>query len=787
LATVADWLETNEFTAEAIAHYEEALQDNPDKDWSLRVAALHHAVGDEDAALAAWQGTLERDNVPARTSPKSRRSSNRSVTRGSAAIVGKRTRSRAGQSGNPFALAKNLSRADQHQEALPHYEALSKIEDNDYFAERGERGMLDCYAALEMLADKLEEWEDQADANPDSAPVLARLGRLQERAGATDKALILYERCAELEPANTDHLRTLAYAYRRTREIDRAIETFNQLIAAEPNRAGGYYREVLDLYLQADFKDDAIATARKIVEIAPGDPESRLDLAQVYQTYSMHDEALAQFRHALRLEPGEPQYHRVYGQALAAQEHWGEAREAYRNMLATSVEDATRLAAVRELTAIYQQQDQLDELVREFQRRVRNTPKKLAAYEELAAIYYESGDNNRAIGQLEEALAAVDDKAPALKSLVRAAYETQHFDKVVTHYEALIELTGRASAFEYERLGTVYAQLGDLEKAIETWNLMTEAEPDNPRSWATLARVLSREGFQEDALAARAKALELAPGNHRLRIEYAQQLAGAEQPEEAIEQYARILELGESADTEEEESKEKQVNRRARGYSNRNNAYAWRGASNAFSAYSYRNSQRYRDMRREVIVNMTSVANNSIGVDELIERMAERVENNPASLEAKFDLLMLYQAASYGPQTVEHLEAMLEEYPDNIELLEEASTIYSWQQDVDKSIATLDRLAELQPRQRGAHLIARLNLQMRNDDTEAVDALAGELIEDYGDDPACIPTDYLFVPKPRPRRPDGGHDSRTRPFRRSLGPAERASQPCADSWIRQRT
>jgi len=733
LATVADWMESYEFPADAINLYAEALDARADKTWSLRLAALHHAEGDEDAALKTWAATLERDDVTAADYAEiANVLESYGYTDDALPLLEQGLEKASDNHEIRFALARNLVRAEKYEVALPHFEQLSTIADNDYFAERGERGLLDCYLQMDLLKEKQEEWEREADENPDSAAVLARLGRLHERAGASDKALVLYERCTELEPENADHLRALAGAYRRGRDLDRAIEVFNRLIVAEPNRAGGYYREVLDLYLSADLKNDAIATARKVVEIAPGDAEARLDLAQVYQTYSMHDEALAQYRYALRIEPDEPQYHRFYGDALAAQERWGEAREAYRDMLATSREDATRVNAVRQLTSIYLRQEQLDELVREFQRRVRNTPKKLAAYEELATIHHEAGDSPRAIDQLEEGLAAVDDKSPALKSLVRAAYEAEQYEKVVQHYETLIALSGDASAYEYERLGTVYSQLGDLNKARETWARIPESEPNNPRSYTTLAKVLSREGFTEEALAARAKALELEPRNHRLRMEYAKLLAGAEQPERALEEYGRILELGETSETDEENKQEKQVKRRSRGRGAGSQAYAWRGSGRAWRGS--RGQRSFRELRREVVGAMAGVANDSIGSETLIERMQDRVEKNAADFQARFDLLMTYQAANHGPDAIKLTEALLSDHPDNVEVLEEAAMVYSWQQEMEKSIGVLDRLADIQPKKRAQHLIARLNLQIRLENEEQVDTLTAEIIEEYGSD-----------------------------------------------------
>src|SRR5690606_34261199 len=140
------------------------------------------------------------------------------------------------------------------------------------------------------------------------------------------------------------------------------------------------------------------------------------------------------------------------------------------------------------------------------------------------------------------------------QALVRTAYDSQDLAKVVAYFEQLLAMSGKPTAQEYERLGSVYAQLGEQEKARETWNKIVEENKDDPKSYVTLARALAGAGFSEEALAVKAQAVEMDPTNIRLRYEYAQQLSAANQTDEALAQLQQLLDYGDVKQKEEEEA-----------------------------------------------------------------------------------------------------------------------------------------------------------------------------------------------------------------------------------------
>lgn len=744
-AQLAEWMEMYEFAPEAIAEYEAALAMEPNREWTFKLAALKHAGGEGDAAKALWTSVLKEDSPAAERAEVASIMENFKYIADAEPLLAQAHTQEPANLEYAQALAKNLVEQEKFEAALPLFELMANQTENEYFQDRGEGGLLDAYGKLGILADKKQEWEDAVRTNPEDTGLLMRLARMYGRSGDNVAALGLYERCVELKPEDAGYVKALAEAYTRASRVEEAIELYHKLIAQDANRAGGYYRELLDIYLKADFKDEAIETAKKVVELSPSDAEAYLNLGQVYMNYQQYDDGLAAYRGALRLSPDEPDYYRQYGQALQGQDRLGEAQDAYRKMLDTAKEDETRLQAVASLSQIHLREGKLESLLSEFQGRVRSTPKRLAAYEELAAIHVQAGDTARSLEVLENGFNSVDDKGAALKSLVRATFDAQDFEKVVRYFEELIALSGKASAFEYDHLGQVYAQLGDIDKARATWQRIVDEDKDNPKAYITLAKALREAGFSEEASAATEAALEKDPHNFMLRFEYAQELAGQEEMGKAYEQLQTLLDLGPSdADKEkdkkeaEKEKKVEQIQRARLGYER---VKLFSPNYQPGQRYYYGGSPRrgtFEGIRPQVIATMAGMAENSVGIDEFIATYKKRADENPGSQQAHQDLILVYESCNKQAEAQAATEALAAMQPDNVDLLDKLAVQYSYTQQVDKALEKLAQIDALQPTRKKSNDLARIYLLYRAEKKDEARAMLTNLVENNSDDQSVL-------------------------------------------------
>ena len=775
-AELAAWYELYEFLEDAIRCYRQALATSqksdgaknttPNKEWSFRLAELLFAKGENNQATAAWESTLSDAASGAEYAEVASILDAHQQTEKAEKLWKTATQKSPENLDFPLQLARNFMRQEKFKEAANVFGNLAEQTENAYFQNRGESGRLDAWSQLGILPKKQAEWEKELLENPDSISVLSRLAKLYQHAGQRESALSLLEKRTKLQPDNADFRRDLIRAYRANRLANKAIEELLQLATDDKTRARAYHQELLDIYLALDLRDESLAAAEKIVELAPADAESRMNLAQVYTLYQRPEKGLQQYRYALRLKPNEPDYHRQHGEALKQQKRWGEAQIAFQKMLDTAADDGDRLNAVAQLAQIHQQQNTADELIADFARRRRNTPKKLSAYKELAHIYQETGHPTKSLAVLEEGLQNVDDKVPALQALVRAAYEVHDFPKVIGYYEQLIAHRGKPSAYEYEKLGNIYAQIGDLAKARETWKQMVEdysqsvagektTDSQDPKAYDRLADIFQRENLLNEALEYKQQAVELDESNYQRRWEYAQMLAENERPIEAVEQLQKLLKLGDrQQQTLPEETKKKTIRQRRQGiqslrsyFPSYMSPYAPFPFPSGVQHISYHVSipygRRYygafsqgtfQEIRPHVIHFMASLSQNSNSVDVLIEQFVKKADDQPKNTQAKRDLMLVYESCGRIDDALKMAEEILQLAPNDAALIQQTASYYASRRQLGKASALLEKLAETQPQYQNQARQTLIPLYFQNQESEKAIALTNQMLEENPND-----------------------------------------------------
>ncbi len=748
LAEVAGWHEGYEFPGEAVALYRQALAEKDEAAWAYRLAALLYAQGEEDAAVAAWLSVLDEATSPAgEYAELAAVFETHGFLEKAEELLAEAVARDPEELAHVMALGRNLMAQERPADALPHFLALARQEENLFLRDRGERGMLDAYVGLDQLEEKRREWESEIEEAPENPEGHRRLARLYERIANRFRAMELYEKCVELAPEEAAYGRLLAKAYLGLRYHDKAIAAFERLMEIDKGRAPGYARELLNIFLRLDDEDRALPMAEGIVEWAPNSAEARLDLAEVYGLYGHADAALREYRHAIHLDTEEAAYQRAYAEALAAQRRWGEARSAFEKLLTMATSDEGRIDAIARLSAIHTQQGALDELIRDFRVRLRRTPKRLAAYEELAAVYRQAGQRQQAFEVLQEAYEYVDDREEVLRLLMREAYGLDDLNLVVEYYEQLLAQSAKPSAMEFERLGSTYAKLGHTDKALETWARITAQTPDDPEAHKALARVYLSEGFPDEGLAEKARALELAPYDYETRFEYAMDLSGAERHDEAMAQLRSLLELGSGEEADAEPKKAAERSPLARGrvltqrlHTPRHSGFAqgFRGASPSGRQHGRQWHGTYDAFRPQVVATLVSLAQVTMGVDALVQEYEAYCEARPDDLRALEDLQVVYEASQNWRGAIDLTAGRLEKQPNDVDLLARSALLYAQLQDSEKVAAAYRRILELRPSAE-AEVLPRLMMTYHKQGLdEEAERVAETLVENYPDQAGVI-------------------------------------------------
>ncbi len=116
---------------------------------------------------------------------------------------------------------------------------------------------------------RILQLEDFLKENPDNAEAWVRLGNIFFDTDRFNDAIDAYERSLELAPGNPYVLTDLGVMHRRNKSPEKAIESFDRAIAAQPDFETARFNK--GVVLMHDFNDipSAIKVWEELVEINP--------------------------------------------------------------------------------------------------------------------------------------------------------------------------------------------------------------------------------------------------------------------------------------------------------------------------------------------------------------------------------------------------------------------------------------------------------------------------------------------------------------------------------------
>ncbi|MBX7257429.1 MAG: tetratricopeptide repeat protein, partial [Candidatus Hydrogenedentes bacterium] len=741
-ALVASWFEQYEFPVDAIPEYETAIAAKRDREWVFRLADLKYTAGKSEEAVALWKSVLTPESTASDYAEVASVLASNKLETEASELYAKAIELDPKAYEHRAAFARLCMSRKAYPDALAQFSALAGQTENEYHHSLGERGMIDVYAATGELEAKQKEWEDEAAKSPDQTMPKLRLAHLYERLGNRQRMVELYEQCTQLEPDVPAHWQELAESYSQMRLIDKAIAAYEKLIAIDATRVGQYCRALVHLYMQANRKDDAVAAAQRAAELAPDDVEVRTMLAQTYLQFQRPDEALQQMRNAIRLKADDPRLYAQYGDALTSLQRLGEARDAFRKMMEVSPSDAERVDAVARLANVYQQQQRAPELIQEFKERVRQAPKDISAYQELAAIYRATGEVAKPIEVYESASASVEDKAAVLRLMLTASYDAGKLDKVVSVSEQLMAMSGKPSMSDWERLGAAYAQLGNYEKAKESWDRITSENPKDANAYKLLARTLSNWGQVEESFAARRKAIELDPTDYSLRIEYAQNLTQFDKVDEAIKELIDLLEASQLADdSQPTPAASSSPTPAPMTYPPSMRVGRGRPYPQGYVGGPYPQGLPYGSLqyyRPQILSMLVETARRTENLEPIVERFKKRMEEMPGNFRVKQDLFELYQQLGKNEEAIALGQAVLQQQPDNADLRWRLLSLYTATKQYDAMEREYQAMMERDPANKiGAELGMFRLYRLRGDNAKSLE-YGESLLKQYADNEQVI-------------------------------------------------
>ena len=418
-------------------------------------------------------------------------------------------------------------------------------------------------ALLEVLG-RLAEVEPRAEAQADA---LHRRARVAERLGQLDVAVDALRAALRLAPG----FRPAAQALGRTLSARGDFEALAELYRVEIDAETELEEKVGRLYRLAELQDSRLgqpeaaeATLRELLGSSPRYQPARKLLEQLLTRGANHEGLVALYEEEVELTSDrELQVFLLARLGQLAEEKLADlprARGAYARVLELS---PRHLGAIRALGRVSESLGDHAELVRalELEAEATEDPKEIVALlHRRARIQAEDlGEVDAAVEGLSRVLSLSPSYLPALRTLGQLHASAGRWDALLEMHQRELEVVeggSRRSELLHRIAQVRWDRLGDVEGAIEAYEAILEAEPDDRAAGRALCELYLRKEAWAELAEVRRKEAESTeePAERAMRLVEVAELCEErlDRADQAAELYQQAIKLGFELDTASE-------------------------------------------------------------------------------------------------------------------------------------------------------------------------------------------------------------------------------------------
>lgn len=440
--------------------------------------------------------------------------------------------------------ARTLSLQGRSGEAIARFEQAIERAPND---ENARLACIDAYMAANRYADAATQFEALIKVNPKNPDYLVRYGQVllsdtkKPEAERTQAAAEVWKRLSEAKPKDAAVHSQVADLLRGAKLTDDAIASYRSAIALAPDEP--QHKEYLGEYLhQLKRTDEAMAVWRSLAEGNARSLENLVRLAEVYHQFEQPAEALKVMAEACELKP--KVIHRLrYVEWLNEAQEFEKANEQLdlARRESDNVEDRARTFAAAIKT--YKATGKLAEKIDQATATVQAKPADGEQWRQLAMLHEANDNAAEALKAIEKAVAAEPGSIETLDVAARMTEASGRVAEAIDLRKRLIDIDRRFRSAHLQRLATLYTMAGQAELAIASGKeLLASAGGaiDAFRFYADLCGQLGRTDERLDTLR---RCLRLNPRSIEANELLANQLAEDFKTDQAIELVWKQLDL----------------------------------------------------------------------------------------------------------------------------------------------------------------------------------------------------------------------------------------------------
>jgi predicted O-linked N-acetylglucosamine transferase (SPINDLY family) len=284
-------------------------------------------------------------------------------------------------------------------------------------------------------ADDLEQHRRAVRLNPRDANAHALLGLALLRLRQLEEGIAGLRRALELNPKVKGLHAVLAAALFELGQYEDAAAAYRHALRFQD--AADLHQGLANTLLRLKCLDEAETSARRAVELAPGNVTFLLSLATVLHAQHRNDELVALFQHILELDPENVDARYDLGHLLYRTLRYAEALECHRAVVARN---PGHVNAHRYLGLALRSLGRAQEALGSFERAIELDPGSAMLHADLGATLQMTNQLPRALESLQRALELDPRNLMALRAMVHARFTMGEWQEALQLARSTVEI-----------------------------------------------------------------------------------------------------------------------------------------------------------------------------------------------------------------------------------------------------------------------------------------------------------------------------------------------------------
>ncbi|MDR1177634.1 MAG: tetratricopeptide repeat protein, partial [Spirochaetaceae bacterium] len=385
------------------------------------------------------------------------------------------------------------------------------------------------YRRQDKLQDALAVLLDAIDIDPTRAEFHYNIGNIHKQLDNLKAASMAYAKVVELDPSYVPAYNNLGTIYDRLKKWDQAFNMFRKGLALDRNNPTLHFNYGVALESTGHL-DEAAAEYQAALRSRPGWVDAMNNLGIIYFKKGQHARAMDTFTRILNTDPFNAEARNNMGVVLGDQGRTKDAILQYRRALEA---DPKYVKAVANLERTLEDAGNLGDAVIELEKLIKLAPTSADVRTRLGSLYLKLERYPDALEQAKQALDWEPENIQALRIEGIACRMMGDDEKAKNNFEKILavdpgnysfqldladihfkrkeykEAEGRINAFLSRKpndrnakflLGQLYAEMGNKTHAVQIFEELAKADPNDTDALAEAAALHKSSGEIEKAL-----------------------------------------------------------------------------------------------------------------------------------------------------------------------------------------------------------------------------------------------------------------------------------------------